>query len=109
MITDDDIKKLKKAFREEFVTKQEHEDLVEATRKGFEDMNRRFIEVDNRFLALDAKFTARFDHVLSAIDALIVRTDRYFQEHTMLGNKVDRHEKWIEHIATETDVTLPEA
>ena len=35
----------------------------------------------------------------NSVDAYATRTDKYFQEHTMLSNKVDRHEKLIEQLA----------
>jgi len=77
MLSQEGIQKLIEAQEQIFATKQEFEEL----RKDF---SRLANGVDN-----DAK-----------------KADTYFQEMVMLAHKVDRHEKWIQQLATKLGLKL---
>jgi len=79
MLTNDDIKKLIEVFatREEVTTKIDFEEL----RKDFSRLE-------------------------SAVDTYAKKADDYFQEMVALSHKVDRHEKWIQQLATKLGVKL---
>lgn len=44
-----------------------------------------------------------------AVDTYMKRADRYFQEHLALSNQVDRHDRWIRHLADHTGTSLDDA
>ena len=79
MLTPEDIQKLIEVFatRDEIVTKDDFELL----RKDFSNLE-------------------------TAVDAYAKKADDYFQEMVMLSHKVDRHEKWIQALATKLGVKL---
>ncbi len=49
---------------------------------------------------------AEVNTLVDAVDAYMKQGDEYRQEVVMLGNKVDRHEKWLEAIAKKLDLKL---
>ena len=79
MLSSEDIQKLIEIFatRDEVVTKNDFELL----RKDFSNLE-------------------------TAVDAYAKKADDYFQEMVMLSHKVDRHEKWIQALATKLGVKL---
>jgi hypothetical protein len=83
MLDDKDIEKLVEVFatRDEVVTKKEFESFMEEFHNDINDLQK-------------------------SVDAYAVKTDKYFQEHSMLSNKVDRHEKWIEKLSKNAKVKL---
>jgi len=83
MLDDKDIKKLIEVFatRDEIVTKKEFESFME-------------------------EYHGDMQNLLKSVDAYAQKADKYFQEHSMLSNKVDRHEKWIEKLSKNAKVKL---
>jgi hypothetical protein len=81
MLDKKDIENLIEAFSEVFPTKNDFENFKEEMKKDFSDLE-------------------------LSVDAYAVKTDKYFQEHSMLSNKVDRHEKWIEKLSKNAKVKL---
>ena len=81
MFTDEDIKKLIKAQKEVFATKEDLMQMKEEIRKDYSDL-------------------------LSSVDAYAKKADTFFQEMVMLTHKVDRHEKWIQQIAEKLGIKL---
>ena len=79
MLSSEDIQKLIEVFatRDEVVTKNDFELL----RKDFSDLQ-------------------------ASVDTYAKKADDYFQEMVMLSHKVDRHEKWIQALATKLGVKL---
>jgi len=49
---------------------------------------------------------ADFNDLQTSVDAYAVKADKYFQEMTMLTNKVDRHDKWLLQIAEKLGIKL---
>ena len=47
-----------------------------------------------------------FINLQTSVDAYAKKADDYFQEMVMLSHKVDRHEKWIQALATKLGVKL---
>ena len=47
-----------------------------------------------------------FSSLQTAVDAYANRADAFFQEMVALSHKVDRHEKWIQQIATKLGIKL---
>jgi len=79
MLTDEDVKKLIDVF----ATRNEV-----ATKKDLEELRQDFINLQ------------------TAVDAYAKRADAFFQEMVALAHKVDRHEKWIQQIATKLGIKL---
>ena len=48
----------------------------------------------------------RLDVLTNAVDAYAKKADKFFEELLMLSHKVDRHEKWLQQIATKLDIKL---
>lgn len=53
------------------------------------------------------KMNAKYDYLINTIDGFIGRIDRYETELAARDHKVDRLERWIQQIATQTGVKLP--
>lgn len=81
MLTDQDIKKIVKAHREVFATKEDFENFKDEMNKNFSNL-------------------------LKAVDAYAKKADTYFQEMLMLAHKVDRLEKWVLQLAAKMGVQL---
>ena len=45
--------------------------------------------------------------LLNSVDAYAHKADTYFMEMAALGNKLDRHERWINAIAEKLGLKLP--
>jgi len=81
MLDNEDIQKLIKAQEEVFITKLDLENFREEYRKDFSDLQK-------------------------SVDAYAVKADTYFQEMTMLSEKVNRHDKWLLQIAEKLGIKL---
>ena len=81
MLTDEDIKKIIEANQEIFSTKEDFESFREEMRKSFSDLQ-------------------------TSVDAYAQKADAFFQEMVALSRKVDRHEKWLQQIATKLGIKL---
>lgn len=81
MLNNEDIDKLNKAFSVMFATKNDIHDLDEKIQKNFSEL---FV----------------------SIDGYAKKADTYYQEMMMLSIKVDRHEKWLQQIASRLDLKL---
>ena len=81
MLNDEDISKLIKAFGEVFTTKQDFKALEENIQKDFSDL-------------------------ILSVDGYAKKADLYYQEMMMHSVKVDRHEKWLQQIASKLDLKL---
>jgi hypothetical protein len=64
------------------------------------------IRVDIDYLKENMVDKKDIQKLLHFLDFHIKKADTYFQEHLMLGNKVDRHEGWISKIAKKTEIKL---
>jgi len=76
-----------------------------------EYLDRRFITIDDRFSNIETQLEDKADkadvqNLLNAIDAYATRADTYFQEMVALAHKVERHERWIQHIAEKLGIKL---
>lgn len=90
MLSDTDIKKIIKANRKVFATK---EDLAKFATK-------------EELVALEERLTKSFSDLQSAVDKFAKKADAYFQEMLVLAHKVERHEKWLHQIAEKLGVKL---
>ena len=81
MLTAEEIQKIVEAEKEVFPTKQDFTLFQEEMRKNFSEM-------------------------LTAVDTYAKKADTYFQEMLMLGQKVDRHERWLQEIAAKLNLKL---
>jgi uncharacterized coiled-coil DUF342 family protein len=79
MLTEEDIKKLIDVF----ATREEV-----ATKKDLDELKQDFVNLQ------------------TSVDSYTKRADAYFQEMVALSHKVDRHEKWIQQLATKLGVKL---
>lgn len=77
MLDENDLQKL----AELLVTKTDLENFREEYRKDFSDLQK-------------------------SVDAYAVKADAYFQEMTMLSEKVNRHDKWLLQIADKLGIKL---
>ena len=88
----------------------------DAIDERFDTVDQRFDTVDVRFEAVDAQFkevkkdignlNTRVNEMYDGLDAYAKKADTYFQEHLMLGGKIDRQEKWIHKVAKKVGVKL---
>jgi len=62
----------------------------------------KFGRIDNDFKELKENF----DLLQKSVDAYAVKADKYFQEMTMLSEKVNRHDKWLSQIAEKLGLKL---
>jgi len=79
MLTEEDIKKLIDVF----ATREEV-----ATKKDLDELKQDFVNLQ------------------TSVDSYAKRADAYFQEMVVLSHKVDRHEKWIQQLATKLGIKL---
>lgn len=70
-------------------------ELVEYLDEKFEHVDKRFEEMKKDFVSLQ-----------TGVDAYAKKADTYFQEMVMLSHKVDRHERWMQQIATKLGLKL---
>lgn len=81
MLSNEDIQNLIKAQKEVFATKEDLEGLKEDIRSDISNLQ-------------------------SAVDTYAKKADTFFQEMVALSHKVDRHEKWIQQLATKLGIKL---
>ena len=67
-----------------------------------EYLDEKFGKVDNDFKELKGNFGL----LQKSVDAYAVKADKYFQEMTMLSEKVNRHDKWLLQIAEKLGIKL---
>ncbi len=67
-----------------------------------EYLDQKFGKVDSDFIELKGNF----DLLQKSVDAYAVKADKYFQEMTMLSEKVNRHDKWLNQIAEKLGIKL---
>ena len=86
--------------------------------KKFDGVNKRLDDIDKKLTSHDEQLSAirieltnvydvletkadrsTLSEMLSSLDHYSKKADFYFQEHIMLSQKVDRHEKWHEETA----------
>jgi len=74
-----------------------------------EDFSELIEYLDKKFGKVDSDFKElkeNFDLLQKSVDAYAVKADKYFQEMTMLAQKVDRHEKWLHLVAEKLGIKL---
>ena len=86
-----------------------------------EYLDKKFNKIDDRFNTLPKVFATReeiitrtmfdglkadFNDLQTSVDAYAKKADKFFEELLMLSHKVDRHEKWLQQIATKLDIKL---
>lgn len=83
MLTQEDIQKLIEVFatREEVSLKGDFDKFREEYRKDFSDMQ-------------------------TSVDTYAKKANDFYQEMVMMNQKLNRHEKWIQQLATKLDIKL---
>jgi hypothetical protein len=81
MLNDEDINKITKAVGAIFASKKEFMDFDERNQKKISDL-------------------------IDSVDSYAKKADIYYQEMMMFSVKVNRHEKWLQQIATKLDLKL---
>jgi hypothetical protein len=81
MLNDEDINKITKAVGGIFASKKEFMDFDERNQKKISDL-------------------------IDSVDSYAKKADIYYQEMMMFSVKVNRHEKWLQQIATKLDLKL---
>ncbi len=81
MLNDEDINKLTEAFSNVFATKQD-------------------------FHVSDEKIQKNFSDLVISVDGYAQKADAYYQEMMMHSQKVDRHERWLQQIASKLNLKL---
>jgi len=81
MLNDEDINKITKAVGAIFASKKEFMDFDERNQKKISDL-------------------------IDSVDSYAKKADIYYQEMMMFSVKVNRHEKWLQQIATKLDLML---
>jgi t-SNARE complex subunit (syntaxin) len=123
MLSDKDITTLRTIFatKDDLARFATRDDLKRfATKKDLEpyatkdDLEKLRKEIDQRlsqFAAdiihvLDEQARSYRDEILSKIDGYMKTTEDLKQEHVLLVNQVDRHDKWIHVVAEKTETEL---
>lgn len=75
--------------------KEDFSELVEYLDEKFGKVEEDFKELKDNFNLLQ-----------TSVDAYAVKADKYFQEMTMLSEKVNRHDKWLLQIAEKLGIKL---
>ena len=75
--------------------KEDFAELVEYLDEKFGKVAEDFKELKDNFNLLQ-----------NSVDAYAVKADTYFQEMTMLSEKVNRHDKWLLQIAEKLGIKL---
>lgn len=75
--------------------KEDFSELVEYLDEKFGKVEKDFKELKDNFNLLQ-----------TSVDAYAVKADKYFQEMTMLSEKVNRHDKWLLQIAEKLGLKL---
>lgn len=82
---------------------KDHKDLIDFIGGQFNRVDKQFDRVWVEFGDLKKDFR----ELQSAVDTYAHKADTYFMEIAALGNKLDRHERWIHMIAEKMGITLP--
>ncbi len=104
----------------EQVTKTDLSNLEERLDKRFDDLaslmsgfandtEARFNKIDLKLAEHDEEFkkiNAKYDHLINTIDGFIGRIDNYETELAARDHKIERLERWIQEIATKTEIKL---
>lgn len=90
---------------------QDFSELVEYLDKKFTDVNGTFLVVNNRLSSIEETLEKKSDkedvnNLLTAVDSYAKKADTYFQEMTMMAQKIDRHEKWFHQMAEKLGIKL---
>ncbi|OGI83403.1 hypothetical protein A2997_01635 [Candidatus Nomurabacteria bacterium RIFCSPLOWO2_01_FULL_36_10b] len=107
MITDTDIKKLKKVFAtkkdlEAFATKRDLE--LYLTKDEFRVFERK---LDKKFIDFEESLLTKIiDHILTSQDVILKRIDDIIIDNAARDMQLHRHDKWIHDLATHTECKL---
>ena len=102
MLDDNDIKKLKDVF----ATTEQIQEMFEVNNKKIvENLSEVFITKTD-FDSFKDEYKKEFSRILIPADKKADEETTEKQEATMLKNKVDRHERWINQIAKKVDAKL---
>ena len=102
MIDDNDIQKLGEAF----ATKNQIQEMLDKNNKKIIDNLGEVFVTKTDFESFKEEYKQEFNKVLNPIDRNVGREVDEAQEQTMLKNKVDRHDRWINKIAEKVDLKL---
>lgn len=102
MIDDNDIQKLGTVF----ATKNQIQEMLDKNNKRIVDSLAEVFVTKTDLEIFKEEYKQEFSKVLNPIDKNIGREVDEAQEQTMLKNKVDRHDKWINKIAEKVDLKL---
>lgn len=84
----------------------QHTDLIEYLGERFEAVDRRFSEIEERFQMQFDQVHANFSSLQSSVDHYVMRGERTTDEQTVMAHQLDRHERWIQKLATKTGTKL---
>lgn len=95
---------------------KDYKELVDFIGGQFTNVERQFDRVWTEFIKVHGKLDHLSENkadksdareLLGSIDAYAHKADTYFMEMAALGNKLDRHERWINAIAEKLGLKLP--
>ena len=52
------------------------------------------------------EFNQRMSDLIGTLDSFIKRVEIYYQEHLVIGERVNRHDEWIRRIADKLEIKL---
>ena len=65
-------------------------------------------ELNARFdkMVTKEEFNKKMSDLISTLDSFIKRVEIYYQEHLVIGERVNRHDEWIRRIADKLEIKL---
>src|SRR3990167_1924691 len=89
------------------VTKEEFNERLDSmvTKEEFAitkyELNARFDKMVTK-----EEFNKKMSDLISTLDSFIKRVEIYYQEHLVIGERVNRHDEWIRRIADKLEIKL---
>ena len=89
------------------VTKEEFNERLDSmvTKEEFAitkyELNARFDKMVTK-----EEFNKKMSDLISTLDSFIKRVEIYYQEHLVIGERVNRHDEWIRRIAAKLEIKL---
>ena len=89
------------------VTKEEFNERLDSmvTKEEFAitkyELNARFDKMVTK-----EEFNKKMNDLISTLDSFIKRVEIYYQEHLVIGERVNRHDEWIRRIADKLEIKL---
>ena len=92
---------------DKMVTKEEFNERLDemVTKEEFEvtkyEFNARFDKMVTK-----EEFNKKMSDLIGTLDSFIKRVEIYYQEHLVIGERVNRHDEWIRRIADKLEIKL---